>query len=255
VIGTPILKLIPDDLHSDEKTIMENIRAGDRVEPYETVRRTKSGQLLDVSLTVSPIRNEHGRVIGSSKILRDISARKRLEQALLQAEKIAVTGRMAATIAHEINNPLEAVMNLMYLIRPMIADPAGISYFQSVETELGRVSHIAKQTLGYYREHAAASSASIGDIVRHAITIYERRCIATGIEIRKTINSSRKVMLRRGEMMQVVSNLIMNSIYAMPAGGVLSISVEDAIGSADGVVLTVQDDGVGIVRNGSAQAI
>jgi signal transduction histidine kinase len=74
---------------------------------------------------------------------------------LLQAEKIAPTGRMAATIAHEINNPLEAVMNLMYLLRPMIADPAGISYFQSVETELGRVSHIAKQTLGYYREHAA----------------------------------------------------------------------------------------------------
>ena len=139
-------------------------------------------------------------------------------------------------------------MNLMYLIRPMIADPAGISYFQSVETELGRVSHIAKQTLGYYREHAAASSASIGDIVRHAITIYEPRCIATGIEIRKTINSSRKVMLRRGEMMQVVSNLIMNSIYAMPAGGVLSISVEDAIGSADGIVLTVQDDGVGIAE-------
>jgi signal transduction histidine kinase len=58
----------------------------------------------------------------------------------LQAEKLAATGRMAATIAHEINNPLEAVMNLMYLLRPMIADPAGISYFQSVEMELGRVA-------------------------------------------------------------------------------------------------------------------
>jgi signal transduction histidine kinase len=225
---------------------MENIRAGRRVEHFETVRRTKSGQLLDVSLTVSPIRDKHGRVIGASKILRDISSRKRLEQALLQAEKIAATGRMAATIAHEINNPLEAVMNLLYLLRPMIADPVGITYFQSVETELGRVSHIAKQTLGYYREHAAASRASIGDIVLHAIAIYEPRCIATGIEIKKTLNSSRKVMLRRGEMMQVVSNLMMNSIYAMPAGGVLSISVEDAVGSADGIVLTVQDDGIGI---------
>jgi PAS domain S-box-containing protein len=246
MIGTSILKLIPEDLHSDEKTILENIRAGRRVEHFETVRRTKSGQLLDVSLTVSPIRDKHGRVIGASKILRDISSRKRLEQALLQAEKIAATGRMAATIAHEINNPLEAVMNLLYLLRPMIADPVGITYFQSVETELGRVSHIAKQTLGYYREHAAASRASIGDIVLHAIAIYEPRCIATGIEIKKTLNSSRKVMLRRGEMMQVVSNLMMNSIYAMPAGGVLSISVEDAVGSADGIVLTVQDDGIGI---------
>ena len=249
MIGASILKLIPENLHSDEKIIMENIRAGRRVEHFETLRRTKSGQLLDVSVTVSPIRDWHGRVIGASKILRDVSSRKRLEQALLQAEKIAATGRMAATIAHEINNPLEAVMNLMYLLRPMIADPAGISYFQSVETELGRVSHIAKQTLGYYREHAAASSASIGEIVLHAITIYEPRCKASGIEIKKAINSSRKIMLRRGEMMQVVSNLIMNAIYAMPAGGILSISVEDAAESPDGIVLTVQDNGVGIAES------
>ena len=249
MIGASILKLIPENLHSDEKIIMENIRAGRRVEHFETVRRTKSGQLLDVSVTVSPIRDWHGRVIGASKILRDVSSRKRLEQALLQAEKIAATGRMAATIAHEINNPLEAVMNLMYLLRPMIADPAGISYFQSVETELGRVSHIAKQTLGYYREHAAATSASIGEIVLHAITIYEPRCKASGIEIKKAINSSRKIMLRRGEMMQVVSNLIMNAIYAMPAGGILSISVEDAAESPDGIVLTVQDNGVGIAES------
>jgi PAS domain S-box-containing protein len=245
MIGASILKLIPENLHSDEKIIMENIRAGRRVEHFETVRRTKSGQLLDVSVTVSPIRDWHGRVIGASKILRDVSARKRLEQALLQAEKIAATGRMAATIAHEINNPLEAVMNLMYLLRPMISDPAGISYFQTVETELGRVAHIAKQTLGYYREHAAATSASIGEIVLHAITIYEPRCTATGIEIKQEINSSRKIVLRRGEMMQVVSNLIMNSIYAMQAGGILSVSVEDGK-SPDGIVLTIQDDGVGI---------
>ena len=248
MIGKSILTLIPEDLHSDEKIIMENIRAGRAVEHFETVRRTKSGQLLDVSLTVSPIRDKHGRVVGASKILRDVSSRKRIEKALVQAEKIAATGRMAATIAHEINNPLEAVMNLMYLLRPMIADPAGISYFQSVETELGRVSHIAKQTLGYYREHAAARSASLAEIVLHAITIYEPRCTATGIEIRKALNSSRKVMLRRGEMMQVVSNLIMNSIYAMQASGVLSISVEDAVGSPDGIVLTVHDDGVGIAE-------
>src|SRR6478735_6656994 len=134
MIGSSILKLIPEDLHSDEKIIIENIRAGRRVEHFETVRRTKSGQLLDVSITVSPIKDWHGRVIGASKILRDVSARKRLEHALLQAEKIAATGRMAATIAHEINNPLEAVMNLLYLIRPMIADPEGLSYFKSVET-------------------------------------------------------------------------------------------------------------------------
>src|ERR1700728_2685855 len=137
----------------------------------------------------------------------------------------------------------------MYLIRPMIADPAGINYFQSVETELGRVSHIAKQTLGYYRENAFASSTSLSELVLHAITIYEPRCTAAGIEIRKSLDSSRKIVLRRGEMMQVISNLIANSIYAMPAGGVLSISVEDAKSSPDGIVLTIEDNGVGIAAD------
>ncbi|MCU1252262.1 MAG: sensor signal transduction histidine kinase [Edaphobacter sp.] len=246
MIGSSILKLIPEHLHSDEKTIIEKIRAGKRVEHFETVRITKSGQLIDVSLTVSPVRDELGRVIGASKILRDISGRKRIERSLLQAEKIAATGRMAATIAHEINNPLEAVMNLLYLLRPMITDPAGINYLSSAEDELGRVSHIAKQTLGYYREHASASNASLTEIALHAITIYEPRCKAAGIEIRTALDSSRKIVLRRGEMMQVISNLIANSIYAMPKGGVLSIAVKDAEGPPDGIVLTIKDNGVGI---------
>jgi len=248
MIGASILKLIPEDLHSDEEIIIENVRAGRRMEHFETLRRTKSGELLEVSITISPIRDKQGRVIGASKILRDISTSKRVEQALLQAEKIAATGRMAATIAHEINNPLEAVMNLMYLLRPMIADPTGIRYFESIESELGRVAHIAKQTLGYYREHASASLASIGEIVLHAISIYESRCKAAGIEIKREIHSSVKIVLRRGEMMQMVSNLIMNSIYAMQSGGVLSISVEDASGSPEGVIMTIQDDGVGIAK-------
>jgi signal transduction histidine kinase len=205
--------------------------------------------LLDVSLTVSPVRDEKGQVIGASKILRDISGRRRIEQSLLQAEKIAATGRMAATIAHEINNPLEAVMNLLYLLRPRITDPEGINYLSSAEDELGRVSHIAKQTLGYYREHASASRASVAEIVQHAITIYEPRCTTAGIEIRRSLHSSRKIVLRRGEMMQVISNLIANSIYAMPAGGVLTVSVEDAKSSPDGIVLAIEDNGVGIAAD------
>jgi PAS domain S-box-containing protein len=251
MIGSSILKLIPEHLHSDEKTILESIRAGRRVEHFETMRLTKDGRPLDVSLTISPVRDERGQIIGASKILRDISGRRRIEQSLLQAEKIAATGRMAATIAHEINNPLEAVVNLLYLLRPMITDPDGINYLGSAEDELARVSHIAKQTLGYYREHASASSASLKEIVQHAITIYEPRCAVADIEIRKSLDSSRHVVLRRGEIMQVISNLIVNSIYAMPAGGLLSISVEDTLESVDGIVrdgivLTIQDNGAGI---------
>ena len=249
MIGESILKLIPEHLHADEKTILESVRAGRPVEHFETVRATKSGRLIDVSLTVSPVRDEHGQVIGASKILRDISERRRLEKSLLQAEKIAATGRMAATIAHEINNPLEAVVNLLYLLRPKISDPEGINYLNSVESEIGRVSHIAKQTLGYYRETASASRASLSEIIQHAIEIYEPRCTAAGIDVRKSLDSSRKIVLRRGEMMQVISNLIMNSIYAMPAGGILSVSVKDTEDFSEGIVLKVQDDGVGIATD------
>ena len=249
MIGASILKLIPKHLHSDEKTIVESIRAGRRIEHFETVRMTKDGRLIDVSLTVSPIKDEKGQVIGASKILRDISSRRRMEESLLQAEKIAATGRMAATIAHEINNPLEAVMNLMYLLREKITDDEGHGFLAMAEDELKRVSHIAKKTLGYYREHAAASLASLSDIAEHALTIYEPRCTAAGISVTRCFCSSTKIVLRRGEMMQVISNLLANAIYAMSEGGTLLVSVCDAPGAGDGVVLTVKDDGVGIASS------
>ena len=243
MIGASILKLIPEHLYSDEKTIIESIRAGRPVEHFETVRLRKGGEPIEVSLTVSPIKDHDGRVIGASKILRDISGRRRIEQSLLQAEKIAATGRMAATIAHEINNPLEAVTNLLYLLRPKVVDEDGQRYLATAEDELGRVSHIAKQTLGYYRESAAARPASLSEIAEHALTIYEPRCVAAQIEVRKSLASSTRLVLRRGEMMQVISNLIANSIYAMPGGGTLSVSVSDGEG---GVTLTIEDDGEGI---------
>ncbi len=219
MIGASILKIIPEHLHSDERMIIESLRAGRRIEHFETVRMTKSGQLLDVSLTISPVFGEHGKVIGASKILRDISGRRRIEKSLLQAEKIAATGRMAATIAHEINNPLQAIVNLFSLLRPAVSSPEGIEYLDAVESELIRVSHIARQTLGYYRENTSAITMPLSDLVLHAVTIYEPRCRELGIEVRKSLDSSKVIALRRGEMMQVISNLISNSIYAMQRGG------------------------------------
>jgi PAS domain S-box-containing protein len=246
MIGTSILRLIPEHLHSDEQTILESIRAGRPIEHFETVRRTKDGRLLDVSLTVSPIKDANGAIIGASKILRDVSGRKRLEQSLLQAEKIAATGRMAATIAHEVNNPLEAVMNLLYLLRGKVTGEDGVKYLATAEDELGRVAHIAKQTLGYYREHASASLSSVAEITEHALMIYEPRCTAAGITIERALSASRQVVVRRGEMMQVISNLLANAIYAMSRGGTLTVSVSDTECPAKGVALTVKDNGTGI---------
>ena len=244
IVGKSILTLIPVELHSDETLIIGRVRAGERIEHFETVRLAKDGRRLNVSLTVSPVKDAGGKVIGASKILRDISARKRIEDSLLQSEKIAAAGRMASTIAHEVNNPLEAITNLLYLLRSHVSDAVGIEFLAIAESEIARVSHIAKQTLGFYRENAAAASTLVSEIVDHSIKIYEPRCESNRIQVRKCFSSTKHLVLRRGEFMQIISNLIANSMYAMPRGGVLAISVEDE--GEEGVVITVQDSGVGI---------
>lgn len=246
MIGKSVLTIIPEHLHSDEPLIISTIRAGNRLEHFETVRRTKSGELLDVSLTISPVKDENGTIVGASKILRDISAKKKLENSLVQAEKIAATGRMAATIAHEINNPLEAVLNLLYLLRPLVDGSEGRNYLNTAEVELNRVSHIAKQTLGYYREHASATRLSLAEVAEHAAMVYSPRCTAHDIRFETRLESRARIMGRRGELMQVISNLLANSIYAMPKGGTLRVSVVDAAEPEPGLLLTVEDNGVGI---------
>jgi PAS domain S-box-containing protein len=246
IVGKSILRLIPPHLYADEKRIISSIKAGQRIEHFETVRLNKSGELMDVSITVSPVRDQSGEIVGASKILRDVSSRKRSETSLLQAEKIAATGRMAATIAHEINNPLEAVMNLMYLLRPSLQGEEAQQYLIAAEAELTRVSHIAKQTLGYYREHAAAAEVTVAELVEHACMIYAPRCSAADIRLERHLESSAVITLRRGEIMQVVSNLIANSIYAMAAGGKLRLGVRNVREPEAGVVIEVEDNGTGI---------
>ncbi len=244
MIGAPILTIIPEELHADEPMILARIRAGQRIDHFETIRMRKNGERLDVSLSISPVLDGSGQIIGAAKILRDISARKALELSLLQAEKIAATGRMAATIAHEINNPLEAIVNLLYLAREQASEPVQAQYLVAAESEVARVSHIAKQTLGYYRDPSSVIPTSLSDIAAEAIRIYEPRCRAAGIRITSQLDPSPAIALRKGEIMQVLSNLITNAIYAMPSGGTVSIAVQRAL--EGGVVLSVEDTGTGI---------
>src|SRR5205807_380596 len=163
---------------------------------------------------ISPIRDDSGTIVGASKILRDISAKKRTEASLLQAEKIAAAGRMAATIAHEVNNPLEAVMNLIYLAKSNAEDPNEVrTFLGAAEGEIARVSHIAKQTLGFYRENDSPNGASLSELAAQAIRVYSPKCKNAGISVEENLNSTRHVLLHRGEIMQVISNLIANAIY------------------------------------------
>jgi PAS domain S-box-containing protein len=248
IVGASILKLIPEDLRFEEETILKKIQSGERIDHFETVRLTKKGERLDVSLTISPLKDASGKVIGASKVLRNITQRKQLEESLLQAEKIAATGKMAASIAHEINNPLESVLNLIYLARTNVSNPdEAAAYLNTAESELIRVSHIAKQTLGYYRENTAAVNIALPGLVRDALGIYESKLTASGIQSRTKFNDTPQIVVRKGEMMQVISNLITNAIYAMPSGGTLTASVQEATESdRPGLLLCVEDTGEGI---------
>jgi PAS domain S-box-containing protein len=251
MIGQSILRLIPEELHYEEDEILRKLRAGERIEHYETTRQRKDGSRIDVSVTISPIRDGSGRVTGASKIARDISDRKRIERLLIQSEKLAATGRMAATIAHEINNPLESVVNLIFLARHHCpADGKANEYLLTAEEELERVSHIARQTLGYYRDTSSPTPVYLHDLIENVLTVYNSKLIANGIGIDKEFNDLQKIVVSKGEMLQVFANVIANAVDAMRNGGSLKISVRKIGGgtTGDGIRTVIRDNGEGIAQ-------
>jgi PAS domain S-box-containing protein len=245
IIGQSILRLIPEELHHEEDMILAKLRAGQRIDHYETIRIRKNGERFDISVTISPLIDSRGNIIGASKVAREITERKLMEQKLILSEKLAATGRMAATIAHEINNPLDAVMNLMYLARTSKTLNSAKSYIQTAEQELERVSHIARQTLGYYRENGAHSPILLQDLVQDVLTVYQGKITAAGITVDCEFADHPAITASKGELVQVLSNIVANSIDAMSHGGVLRIQIERA-DSPEGVRIEIKDQGIGV---------
>jgi len=248
MVGQSILRLIPEALLYEEDEILRKIRAGDRVDHYDTVRMKKDGESIEVSVTISPIRDGSGQVIGASKIARDISGRRRMERMLIQSEKLAATGRMAAAIAHEINNPLESLINLIFLARQN-SPPEGKAnaHLLTAERELERVAHIARQTLGYYRDTGLPLDVHLHELIENVLVVYRSKLVAREISVETRFNDIQKISVSRGEMLQVFSNVITNAIDAMQRGGVLNITTRKIAGpSGDGIQIIIRDSGVGI---------
>jgi PAS domain S-box-containing protein len=249
MIGRSITTIIPPELQDDERKILETIGRGERIEHFETVRLTKSSERIDVSLTVSPVRDEAGRVIGAAKIARDITQEKKAEQALQTTERLVSVGRMAATVAHEINNPLEAVTNLVYLAKGSAVRTDVREYLDAIEEELDRISHITKQTLGFYRESTAPSAMRVGPMLDSLISVFGARARNKGIEIRPEIRQDPEIYAIAGEIRQLIANLLSNSIDAVNSGGLIRIRVDAARfdgQSSPGTCITVADSGLGI---------
>jgi PAS domain S-box-containing protein len=250
IIGRSITAIIPPELHSDEPGILATIARGERIRHFETERVKKNGDRIEVSLTISPVRDEAGRIVGAAKIARDITQQKKTEHALHTSERLASVGRLAATVAHEINNPLEAVTNLIYLARKSKDAEEVRRYLAAAEEELIRVSHLTKQTLGFYRYSFSPVSTSLGHMVTSLVSVFASRIRNKEIKISAEIEQDPEIMAVAGEIRQLLANLISNSIDAVPVRGQIRIRLSAAQERSGerrtGVRLTVADCGPGI---------
>ena len=250
MIGQSIIKIIPDDLQPTEREILATIARGDRIEHFETLRRRKNGELFEVSLTISPVKDESGRIIGAAKIARDITERNKTERALRTTERLASVGRLAATVAHEINNPLEAITNLVYLARQNSSQESIKELLKTAEEELGRVSLITNQTLGFYRDTIGLSATKLSSIIKPLVSILHSRSRNKSITVNTQIRQDPEIKCVAGEVRQLFANLLGNSIDAVPKGGRIEVRISAASERTgrfrNGVRLTVADSGHGI---------
>lgn len=248
ITGQSVMRLIPRELHYEEPRIIAKLRSGERIEHFETRRQRKDGTIFDVSLTVSPIKDAAGRVIGASKIVRDISDRRAAEAALIEKEKLAATGRLAATLAHEVNNPLESITNLSYLLanHPTLDDEAR-GYARLLLDEVQRAGEITRQTLSYYRDSRLTGDVNIEATIEHILRSKGRKLNAKHLTLEKRFNGVPLVKGYAGELRQVFENLIENAIDAVGKDGRIVIRTR-TIGApgTEKLAVSVCDDGSGI---------
>lgn len=205
-------------------------------------------RILD--FTYQPMREPDGTVSGIIVIGVDITERKRAENALVQNEKLAAVGRLAASIAHEINNPLEAVTNLLYLARNTSSDEERAFYLSTADEELQRVAAIANQTLRFHKQASRGAMIACESLVDGVVSIYRGRMVNANVELVADLDRTHSVMCFDGEIRQVISNLIGNAVDAMAGhGGRLLLRTRNATDWSTGragVRVTVADTGMGI---------
>jgi len=175
---------------------------------------------------------------------------KKAEEALISSEKLAYAGRMAAVLAHEINNPLAAVMNLLFLAQTTIDTPAPVlEYLQMADDELKRISHITRQTLGFYRESSVSTTFSVVTLLDSVINLLQAKMVSTQVVLEKQGDDLLTITAIFGELRQVISNLLLNSLDALGEGGRVALRTSTSRNPLDGSMrmrITIADNGRGI---------
>lgn len=228
---------------------LDRIRRGEHVDHYEAMRRCKDGREIPVSLTISGLRDSSGEFVGAVKIARDVSARKDAEMAIRTSEKLAGLTRMATSLAHDINNPLASVTNLLFLLENEELSEDGKQYLTTAQRELSRIAQISAQALGFYRSKGEPVWLSLAAILDDALALHQNRCRTLGVEVSRDYEPAPNIYSHPGELRQVMVNLIGNALDAMPSGGKLRLRVRrttDWVTHRQGLRITVADTGDGM---------
>ncbi|MBV9609263.1 MAG: CHASE3 domain-containing protein [Acidobacteria bacterium] len=210
----------------------------------------KDGSFLPVETTSSPI-VINGKIFGAVLTFRDLTDRKRSERALRSSDKLAATGRIAATLAHEINNPLDAVGNLLYLLKDKPQDRESRELVDTARQELQRVLQITRNMLSMHREAQEPVAVKMTEMLDGVLSLYERKLKLSRIQVERRYDDPGEVLVFPGEVRQVVSNLLGNAVEAMGTRGgkvITHVYLDHERHNSDrpGVRVVIADDGPGI---------
>jgi PAS domain S-box-containing protein len=209
----------------------------------------KDGTMFWAEMSAQPI-VVRGEMRGAVVSFRDVTKSRMAEDALRRSEKLAAVGQLASSIAHEINNPLEAVINLLYLVRTADSMLDVKTYALMAEAELARVADITLQTLRFHRQQSAAAPVDLNDTIAAVLRLYSSRFLSRRIVLKFRLLDTPEAMLFEGDVRQVLNNLIRNAYDVMPDGGRLHVRLRPASSPATGeagVRITVADTGTGFL--------
>jgi PAS domain S-box-containing protein len=213
-----------------------------------TVLQHVQGKLTPIEDSASPIRDAQHSVIGVVLVFRDATIERKTQEVLRKTEKLAAAARLSATVAHEINNPLEAIGNLLYIAKGMADLPrAARESITLAEQELERVSHITRQTLGFYRESTVPDQVDLSVLIDSVLKIYSNKLERKSITVHRDFGNCPPIVGLTGELRQALSNLISNAADAVSEHGTIQVALR-CVESAEGkhVHVLIEDDGPGI---------
>ena len=248
IIGKPITTIVPPELHAEEHELLARLRSGERIEHFETIRLAKDGRRIDISLTVSPIRDEDGDVIGASKIARDITERKRTDHLMREANR--QKDEFLATLAHELRNPLAPICAAAELFkRARSLAPELRAATSILERQARQMTHlvddlldVSRITSGRIRLHP--EPLELNELLQAIMETYRQSAETARHQITLTTSGEHVyVSGDRTRLTQVFSNILHNAVKYTPASGRIEVTLRTENRQA---VVSVRDSGMGI---------